>query len=166
MRAEVPRANKECLLCGYISEGQPKADTTQTADFHMTEIDILKRSSFLWCDLRTDYQYFIATSFEAWGGVFYRDGELYPLVAEKTTRLSSWLRVSLYSMVGKMAMTATDAVRVIRGDVWFYNKPQRNDLHPTMKPVDLVVRGIKNSSKTLDIVLDPFGGCGSTLIAA
>ena len=35
-----------------------------------------------------------------------------------------------------------------------------------MKPVDLVVRGIKNSSKTLDIVLDPFGGSGSTLIAA
>lgn len=53
-----------------------------------------------------------------------------------------------------------------QGDVWFYNKPQKNDLHPTMKPVDLVVRGIKNSSKTLDIVLDPFGGSGSTLIAA
>lgn len=53
-----------------------------------------------------------------------------------------------------------------QGDVWFYNKPQNNDLHPTMKPVDLVVRGIKNSSKTLDIVLDPFGGSGSTLIAA
>ncbi len=53
-----------------------------------------------------------------------------------------------------------------QGDVWFYNKPQKNDLHPTMKPVDLVVRGIKNSSKTLDIVLDPFGGPGSTLIAA
>lgn len=53
-----------------------------------------------------------------------------------------------------------------QGHVWFYNKPQKNDLHPTMKPVDLVVRGIKNSSKTLDIVLDPFGGSGSTLIAA
>ena len=53
-----------------------------------------------------------------------------------------------------------------QGDVWFYNKPQKNNLHPTMKPVDLVVRGIKNSSKTLDIVLDPFGGSGSTLIAA
>lgn len=53
-----------------------------------------------------------------------------------------------------------------QGHVWFYNKLQKNDLHPTMKPVDLVVRGIKNSSKTLDIVLDPFGGSGSTLIAA
>lgn len=53
-----------------------------------------------------------------------------------------------------------------QGDVWFYNKPQKNDLHPTMKPVDLVVRAIKNSSKTLDSILDPFGGSGSTLIAA
>ena len=53
-----------------------------------------------------------------------------------------------------------------QGDVWFYNKPQKNDLHPTMKPVDLVIRGIKNSSKTQDIILDPFGGSGSTLIAA
>ena len=53
-----------------------------------------------------------------------------------------------------------------QGDVWFYKKPQKNDLHPTMKPVDLVVRAIKNSSKTQDIILDPFGGSGSTLIAA
>ena len=45
------------------------------------------------------------------------------------------------------------------------NKPRVNDLHPTMKPVDLVERAIKNSSKTKDIVLDPFGGSGSTLIA-
>ncbi len=52
-----------------------------------------------------------------------------------------------------------------QGDVWFVNKPRVNDLHPTMKPVELVERAIKNSSKTKDIVLDPFGGSGSTLIA-
>ena len=45
------------------------------------------------------------------------------------------------------------------------NKPIKNDLHPTMKPVELVERAVKNSSKTKDIVLDPFGGSGSTLIA-
>ncbi|WP_196297813.1 DNA-methyltransferase, partial [Xanthomonas albilineans] len=39
------------------------------------------------------------------------------------------------------------------------------DLHPTMKPVELVERAVRNSSKTKDIVLDPFGGSGSTLIA-
>jgi DNA modification methylase len=52
-----------------------------------------------------------------------------------------------------------------QGDVWFFDKPVRNDLHPTMKPVALVERAIRNSSKTRDIVLDPFGGSGSTLIS-
>jgi DNA modification methylase len=52
-----------------------------------------------------------------------------------------------------------------QGDVWFIDKPVRNDLHPTMKPVALVERAIRNSSKTRDTVLDPFGGSGSTLIA-
>ena len=49
--------------------------------------------------------------------------------------------------------------------MWFVNKPVRNDLHPTMKPVELVERAVHNSSKRRDIVLDPFGGSGSTLIA-
>ena len=52
-----------------------------------------------------------------------------------------------------------------QGDVWFFNKPAKNDLHPTMKPVELVERAVRNSSKSRDIVLDPFGGSGSTLIA-
>lgn len=52
-----------------------------------------------------------------------------------------------------------------QSDIWNYNKPHKNDLHPTMKPVELVERGIRNSSKTQDIVFEPFGGGGSTLIA-
>jgi DNA modification methylase len=52
-----------------------------------------------------------------------------------------------------------------QGDVWFFDRPVKNDLHPTMKPVALVERAIRNSSKNRDIVLDPFGGSGSTLIA-
>lgn len=53
-----------------------------------------------------------------------------------------------------------------QGDVWFYNKPTKSDLHPTMKPVELCKRAILNSSKTDDIILDCFGGSGSTLIAS
>ncbi|MGE3743437.1 MAG: site-specific DNA-methyltransferase [Geminicoccaceae bacterium] len=53
-----------------------------------------------------------------------------------------------------------------QGDVWFFDKPVKNDLHPTMKPVALVERAIRNSSKSRDIVLDPFGGSGTTMIAA
>ncbi len=53
-----------------------------------------------------------------------------------------------------------------QGDVWQINKPAKNDLHPTMKPVELVERAIRNSSKPGQVVLDPFGGSGTTLIAA
>jgi DNA modification methylase len=53
-----------------------------------------------------------------------------------------------------------------QSDIWNYNKPRVNDLHPTMKPVELVERAIKNSSKSRDIVLDLFGGSGTTLIAS
>ena len=53
-----------------------------------------------------------------------------------------------------------------QGDVWFIDKPRVNDLHPTMKPVELIERAIRNSSKSRDIVLDLFGGSGTTLIAA
>jgi DNA modification methylase len=52
-----------------------------------------------------------------------------------------------------------------QGDVWFVKKPVANDLHPTMKPVELIERAIRNSSKSHDTVLDPFAGSGSTLIA-
>ena len=52
-----------------------------------------------------------------------------------------------------------------QGDVWFVKKPVANDLHPTMKPVELVERALRNSSKSRDTVLDPFGGSGTTLIA-
>jgi DNA modification methylase len=50
--------------------------------------------------------------------------------------------------------------------VWSIKKPQKNDLHPTMKPVELVERAIRNSSRPGNVVLDPFGGSGTTLIAA
>ena len=49
--------------------------------------------------------------------------------------------------------------------VWDMDKEKKCDLHPTMKPIELVARAIRNSSKKDDSVLDLFGGSGSTLIA-
>jgi DNA modification methylase len=49
--------------------------------------------------------------------------------------------------------------------VIYYDKPASSDIHPTMKPVGLLVKLIKNSSRKSEIVLDPFGGSGSTLMA-
>jgi DNA modification methylase len=45
-------------------------------------------------------------------------------------------------------------------------RPRANKLHPTMKPVALIQRCIENSSTASDLVVDPFGGSGSTLVAA
>lgn len=47
-----------------------------------------------------------------------------------------------------------------------FNRPKRSDVHPTMKPVELMEYQILNNTKGADIVLDLFGGSGSTLIAA
>lgn len=49
--------------------------------------------------------------------------------------------------------------------VWNFDRPSRNDVHPTMKPVALIEYPITNSSRGGDVVLDLFGGSGSTLIA-
>ena len=49
--------------------------------------------------------------------------------------------------------------------IWEFDKPKKNADHPTMKPVPLIAYPVVNSSMTGCIVLDPFGGSGSTLIA-
>jgi DNA modification methylase len=50
-------------------------------------------------------------------------------------------------------------------DIWQFARVKKNDLHPTMKPLDLIAKAIRNSSKPNEIVVDLFGGSGSTLIA-
>ena len=49
---------------------------------------------------------------------------------------------------------------------WEVPRPKRSEDHPTMKPVDLVVRALENSTDPRGLVLDPFAGSGTTLIAA
>ena len=82
---------------------------------------------------------------------------------------------------GQFLLTFTDGIQNIvvqvpeyqvlfQGDdavtsVWKVDKPLKNSAHPTMKPVALIERAIRNSSKRGDIVLDCFGGSGSTLMA-
>ena len=53
-----------------------------------------------------------------------------------------------------------------QSDVWQIPRPKKSEEHPTMKPIELVARAINNSSRKGDIVLDLFGGSGTTLMAA
>jgi len=50
--------------------------------------------------------------------------------------------------------------------VWFHDKPAHNDLHPTMKPLALIERAISNSTAPRQLVVDPFLGSGTAIIAA
>ena len=49
--------------------------------------------------------------------------------------------------------------------IWNFPKPKKNSEHPTSKPIELLAYPIRNSSQANGIILDPFGGSGSTLIA-
>ena len=53
-----------------------------------------------------------------------------------------------------------------RTTIWKYDKPRKSDLHPTMKPVGLVANCMKDATIEGDIVLDMFGGSGTTIMAA
>lgn len=67
------------------------------------------------------------------------------------------INVPTYEVVASMGDEATTT--------WHVDKPLRNGEHPTMKPIKLCARAIKNSSKPGDVVMDLFGGSGSTLMA-
>ena len=52
-----------------------------------------------------------------------------------------------------------------QNNVWEISRPKKSELHPTQKSIELVIRAIKNSSNMKDVVLDLFGGSGTTIIA-
>jgi DNA modification methylase len=70
-----------------------------------------------------------------------------------------------YGWRGDAARIRPAAARDV-GDVWQIPRPRANKDHPTQKPVDLVVRSLHHTSRHGDLVLDPFGGSGTTMIAA
>ncbi len=76
---------------------------------------------------------------------------------------------------GRWAVKIGDDVLVVDGEakleqhpssVIYHEKPARNGEHPTMKPVGLIEKNLRASSRAGDIVIDGFGGSGSTLMAA
>jgi len=78
--ARIPLALRQCPLCGFSwaaepkSQGLEKQEKPALDDFVMSEVDLFKRSSFLWSDLFGDDAALMATGFEAWAGVFFFSG--------------------------------------------------------------------------------------------
>ncbi|BCO30087.1 hypothetical protein TspCOW1_01900 [Thiohalobacter sp. COW1] len=75
--AQVPAASLECPLCGHRWERAESGEPIELTDFVMSELDLLKRSSFRWCDLFGDDGALMATGFDAWAGVFFLNGRWY-----------------------------------------------------------------------------------------
>ncbi|KQY13200.1 DEAD/DEAH box helicase [Rhizobium sp. Root482] len=75
--AVVPLATTECPLCGHLWERPEGGEAAPLGDFVMSEIDLLKRSSFRWCDLFGDDAALVANGFNAWGGVFFLGSRWY-----------------------------------------------------------------------------------------
>ena len=71
--AEVPLGCMECPLCGYVWEREVGA-LGVLDEFVMSEIDLLKRSNFRWCDLFGQDDAWMATGFHAWAGIFWLNG--------------------------------------------------------------------------------------------
>jgi DNA repair protein RadD len=83
--AEIPIAVMQCPICGHIFEaGGPP--TGFLSDFLMIEIDLLKRSSFQWCDLFGDDAALIANGFNAWSGIFCLNGRWHAVGGGKAHR--------------------------------------------------------------------------------
>jgi hypothetical protein len=77
--AIVPLGVPECPLCGYLFATAGPGGGGQLGDFAMSEIDLLKRSSFQWCDLFGDDAALVANGFNAWGGAFFLNGRWYAI---------------------------------------------------------------------------------------
>ncbi|UXU74204.1 MULTISPECIES: DEAD/DEAH box helicase [unclassified Paracoccus (in: a-proteobacteria)] len=69
--AEIPLASRQCPICGhaFLRDGAPPLESVV-----LSEIDLLKRSSFVWEDLFGDDAALMASGFNAWGGVFFLEG--------------------------------------------------------------------------------------------
>ncbi|GGE39384.1 hypothetical protein GCM10011360_28830 [Primorskyibacter flagellatus] len=70
--AEIPLASRQCPICGYEFPGG--SVTAPLESVVMSEIDLLRRSSFVWEDLFGDDAALMASGFSAWGGVFFLEG--------------------------------------------------------------------------------------------
>ena len=72
--------------------------------------------------------------------------------------------IPFYDCLGRLACKGNPETGLVEC-LYKGNKPKKNGDHPTMKPIPLLAYPIGNSSMANSVVLDPFGGSGSTLIA-
>ena len=110
---------------------------------------------------RQDYQWKHEPCLYGWkdgaGHYFTEDRSNSTVIEDDPIDFGKMKKEELVKLLEKIYQSKTTVIKA--------DKPTVNDLHPTMKPIALISELVKNSSKREDIVLDSFGGSGSTLIA-
>lgn len=84
--AMIPAASNICPLCSHVFEKEDQSIKVDIDDFVMSEIELLERSPFRWCDLFGDEAAFMATGFQAWAGVFFDDGIWFAIGGRKNAK--------------------------------------------------------------------------------
>jgi DNA modification methylase len=128
------------------------------AGFKLSQTLIWNKHSATLC--RTDYNFKHEPILYGWktGAGHYFCGDYSKTsVIDENIDIEKLTKKQLVDLVHKINQQPTDVVD--------HKRPTVSDLHPTMKPVELVQGFIENSSTTGDVVLDLFGGAGSTLVA-
>lgn len=111
---------------------------------------------------RSDYNWQHEPILYGWkeGAAHYFAGDftLTTLIGDEAPDLSKMRKADLVALL-------TEIRAAVKSTVVEHDRPSRSDLHPTMKPVGLVQEMVENSSRPGEVLLDLFGGAGSTLIA-
>lgn len=109
---------------------------------------------------RQDYQWRHEACMYGW-----RTGAAHYFVNDRTETTVIDDTVEPKKLTKAQLVEIVEKIQAQEGTVLYEDKPSRNALHPTMKPVKLIARLLRNSTRPGDTVLDTFGGSGTTLIA-
>jgi DNA modification methylase len=135
------------------------ADEVERVGWHHSQTLVWVKNAFV--PRRADYHYQHETVLYGWkGGAAHRwlAAPDKPTVFDDEPDLSRMRREELVALVKQLRNARlTDVIRE--------DKSRHNDLHPTMKPTSLIRHMLANSTRRGDVVLDPFAGSGSTMVA-
>lgn len=111
---------------------------------------------------RQDYQHMHEPCLYGW-----KDGKKHYFIEEfnHSTIIDTLQKTDLNKLTKEQAIGLLKQIYLLPTTIIREDKPLKNDLHPTMKPVRMIASLIRNSSKPNEIVLDVCGGSGSTLMA-
>lgn len=144
-------------------EGLTFRQAFDDAGLRLSEVLIWEKNNFVLG--RQDYQWRHEPILYGWkegaGHYFVKDRTQDTVILEDDVDFDSMKKPELVAYIKDMIHKYADQTTVI-----FEKKPMSSGLHPTMKPLDLIAKFMKNSSKRGWNVGDFFGGSGSTLIAA